>query len=344
MRAIEAAEISNVAAIAYSKRQLFTYSSDQSDFVPVPGKVALYRDATSRSVETYLGVVHENFPVLSNRRLAEILEPLSENWPIETVGALGDGDTVFFTLQSSNVSIAGDECRQFFVLVDYKTPGKALRLLETKVRIVCENTLMAALGAASMSITIPHQHGRFEANTAFYIDLRDQMVRAQVSSTAMFEQMAATPIARLSEQLGKPALPVVVNYVFPTPTAPPSSLQLMRDAVKVVTTNDALNLRASTAELRYERDRQAAIARQTDVLSLYERFNDEYPRAAGSAWALYNAVAEYADHRVGFKENYTTAFRGADALFGKRAGEKERALRALTESVVLVKAATAVPV
>lgn len=336
--AVEAADISGVAAVRYAKKNVSYLDAEAGRWVELP-EVALFREPTEASPRAYLGLVKPDFPVMSNHRLAEILDPLSRHWPIETCGLLGDGDTVFFTLQAEPVTIAGDDCNQFFVLVDYKTPGKALRLMETKVRIVCQNTLMAAISAASMSLRIPHKAGQVEADTAFYVDLRERMVRAQASSTEAFERMAQTPMTMLAHATGLPdPVAAVLGVVFPAPRTP-SKLTLVQDAQAALSLPDAdLTERERRMRQDYERQREAASSKRTDVVALYDRFNDEHPVAARSAWALYNAVVEYADHRVGYKENYTTAYRSQEALFGGRALEKERAYKALTDAAYLVRA------
>jgi hypothetical protein len=62
-------------------------------------KFALVRQPVADDMEPRLfGVCSADYEVVQNTELAEILDPLTRRWPVETAACLGLGETVLVTL------------------------------------------------------------------------------------------------------------------------------------------------------------------------------------------------------------------------------------------------------
>lgn len=326
---VEAVRMVGIDAHHVDKLPTFTVvaqGTPQQKVLRVPDQVALVRRPLGDDPDhRLLGTASEDYAIMQRLRLAEILEPLSREWPVESVGLLGQhGETIFFALQAGVTDVAGDEIKDFFVLSDTQLPGTALRMMHTPVRTVCQNTYDAGVRAASLSFRIPHLSASFEQQTTLIVEMMARMRGVMLTSSQVFGKMAETPVT--ADETTK-----VVTYAYPDPPVPlKARVRLQLETAFGPGIGD-LDDATREAMRRYDAGMARAETNRTQVAQLVERFNDEYPRAARTTWAVYNGVVEFADHRVGFRERESTRERGRSALFGSRADEKARAFTALTE-------------
>lgn len=76
--------------------------------------------------------------------------------PIESIGALGRGERFFITCEMKPFDVKGDEIKNFLLAVNPMTGGDAAKVRVTPVRVVCENTLIAATYQSVEVYTIIH--------------------------------------------------------------------------------------------------------------------------------------------------------------------------------------------
>lgn len=122
---------------------------------PVPGWHAIYRDDNS----DILGVVKSFRPQLVQNESTFLAfeQMLGKELDVETSAALGRGETVFGCFKiNETFDVLGDEVEHYFVVLNdhCKTDGK-VTVLNTPVRVVCQNTLSAALSNSVYKIRIP---------------------------------------------------------------------------------------------------------------------------------------------------------------------------------------------
>lgn len=327
-RASVAAKLVGIDQVRFGKRDLHAILDLESKQVmTLPGTRALVREAdpSDGSPVRFLGVCPEDYAIMNYAEACAMIDPLSELWPTETIGLLGDGSTMFLTLDAGDWEVAGDEHRGYWCFVDYKTPGKALRIFYVETRIVCRNTLQMGLRAANFTVKIPHRGGTFEADTKFYVDVTAQMRLAQGRTREAIQRLAETPMTPAQ-------MKAIIDLAYPLPPKP----QRMRVAELVpqaaFDADGSLSLPVARARQRYDATVERTRAYRSDVWLLTERVMDEFPRLAGMALAILNAGVEYADHRVGYRESEGAGFRAESALLGKRSLEKERLYAALVDA------------
>jgi len=289
--------------------------------IELPEKVALMREPVADDNQyRLLGTAGPDYAVIQNTEIARVLDGLTEEWPVETVGVLGKGETLFISLKAGRSEIAGDEVEDYFLVTDTKDGGTTLRILYTPVRVVCQNTLVAGIRAASTSAQLGHRQG-LEAEYNFRVNLMAQLRRSQDEVKAKLTHLAAM---RLAEQ----QVNDILATVYPEPTVPQKAALLseMEDAGQTHRFSADVLAKLQTVRERHEYASERVQAFRNAAEELYIRFNDEHPRNANTGWALYNAVVESADYRNGSSGDNISK----SAVFGNRAAEKSRAYAALT--------------
>ncbi len=149
------------------KRPLFTYdtenytgSPDKDIIIPeieVPDFYATIRNDT----EQVLGVVGKDYEVVQNVNAFEFFDSIvggKDGVLFETAGALGNGERIFITAKLPDyIRVGKDDLIQKYLFLTTSHDGcGSITAAFTPVRIVCANTLNAALRNHSNSIKIRH--------------------------------------------------------------------------------------------------------------------------------------------------------------------------------------------
>lgn len=324
MTTVEASAKIGLDKIVFSKHQVFTTIDGET--IEVPDQMAIVREATTHLPAAFVASCSAAYPIMQNTHIAQMLEGLSREWPVESAGLFGEhGETVFFALQAGTQEVAGDAVTDFFVITDTRRPGTSLRILYTPVRVVCQNTLALGISRASVAFKIPHIAGTFEEMTRLRVDMMAQMRGLSAGASLAFATLAKHTIDRED-------VAAALQHTYPEPPVPSKVVlsRQLREMGFVETPDQDASIKAALE--RYEAVVARTRAQRDDVTVLYEKFNDEFPRSANTAWALLNAVTEFADHRIGGSD---TRRRAASAMFGERAEEKARVYRALTTTGII---------
>lgn len=129
--------------------------------IAIPDHFAVVRtDPFDRSKVVPLGVVGDRYTPYQNEQLVQFLTDVVEQGGavIETAGALGNGERVFFSMRlPKDVLIGGRDLSQHYITVLAGHDGNfAIRVLVTTVRVICGNTWQAALGNNVASFVMRH--------------------------------------------------------------------------------------------------------------------------------------------------------------------------------------------
>lgn len=283
------------------------------------GKFALVRQPTPDDPNpAVFGLVGERYGVLQNADIAKALDPLAQQWPVETVGALGSGETVFLTLDAGQGTICGDEMRNFFLVSDTKGQGRSLRIAFTPVRVVCQNTLITGFSQATVSAAL--FHGRnVGRELEFRIDMFARLQQAKERTEAALASLCAKRV--VEDQVN-----AILTAAYPEPVKP-AKVRLgeeVRERGGLYTggVNPQMVAHLGDVESKWAYAVERVAAYRDAARELYYTFNDEHPHAAQTGWAIYNAVVETEDYRKGADSA------AESALFGLRAQAKARAFDA----------------
>ena len=183
------------ALFSVEKRELQfpTYSSEDCVWGFTPsGSYGLVRTDT----QDILGIVSKQYEIVQNESLLRMAEFIREEVDMDTVVVLSDGGKVCFTATLRGATqdiVRGDTVKRRivgFLGHDGKTGCGAMF---TNIRVVCTNTLAAAMSSATAKVSIRHKTG---ANDNFdqlitSIDTARETFNREVE---LFRQFAETPI------------------------------------------------------------------------------------------------------------------------------------------------------
>lgn len=274
------------------QRPLFTTGADGQS-VKVEGKVANIR-ATDDQV---LGVVGDRYKIIQNEALFDFSDALLDAGAVyETAGSLRGGKRVFISMEvPEGVSVPGDNgAVRSYVLVTNGHDGlHPMRAVVTPVRVVCQNTLNAALGSVRSSFTLRHtakMEGRIaEARRALGI-AHDFMVEFQAGAAKLIEKEISFDVADR-----------LIASIFP-----------LGDE---------------------EMDKGEKFSRRANETRAILRNAENLDGVRETGWGVYNAIAEYLDHGVKYRGgSAATALdaRAESILFdGYAVKTKEKALAAV---------------
>jgi phage/plasmid-like protein (TIGR03299 family) len=140
------------------------YTADENGaLVTVQGRNAVVRTNPVDGKLNVLGDVGENYQIIQNEQHAEFLDALVDEAGahFETAGAIDGGRRVFITMRlPGHISIGGvDKVDQYVAAINSHDGSLAYTFMVTPIRIVCQNTLNLAFGAASHTTRIRHTSG-----------------------------------------------------------------------------------------------------------------------------------------------------------------------------------------
>jgi len=260
-----------------------------ADMQPIAGYQAITRMDTGRT----LSVMTETYTPIQNESLIRIAEALHEDINMDAVCVLSDGKKVTFTARIRGAEgdvVPGDPVQQYLIGCTSHDGSIPFQLLFSPIRVVCQNTLSAALGLASNqrhrdnSIRIRHTKNadRLIQRLPELVDVRR---RQFIGGLDELRHMAATPCTMAQFRQ-------YISNVFAD--------QLQG------TVNDVRGDK-STARPKVLEDLPAwpSVRRKFDG----DAIGSDLPSATGTAWGAYQAVTEYITHESGRSKNRIDAAR-----------------------------------
>lgn len=283
--------------------------------VVVEDKVVLLREPTPDDQGyLFLGTASPDYEVVQNMDVAVALDQLTDVWPVETMGALDKGKTMFASLDAGEVMVAGEMVHQYFLATNTNDGGTSMKIMFTPVRVVCQNTLVTGMASATVSASLNHKTGVVDSMKA-RMDMIKKLQQASVTTLESFEKLAACALDETGTRQ-------VLEFTYPYPKKPSKVTSLEGIDEKDIALVGALYAEANQAQSLWEYYCDRAEAFRSGAMELFNKINDEHSAIAGSAYALFNAVVESADYRVGTDSVFSSS------LFGPRAQEKKRAFQA----------------
>ncbi len=136
-----------------SKQPIYT-----ADMAEIQGFHRIQRDDNGKT----LGVVGSKYRTIQNADGFDFADAIigDQSAKFTTAGSLYGGKTVFILAKlDQEVFVAGDKIEPYFLLKNTHDGSGSLKVLTTPVRVVCQNTLNAAVGGAKNAFAIRHTSG-----------------------------------------------------------------------------------------------------------------------------------------------------------------------------------------
>jgi phage/plasmid-like protein (TIGR03299 family) len=295
-------------------------------------QVALVRmPRTNEGSYKILGNAGKNFEVVQNMEIAAMLNPLAQEWEVETVGALGDGEQFFICLNAGNVGVAGEEIRQYLLVNNNHDGKRSLNIALTPVRTVCENTLIAGINSAVLSAKIPHR-SEIRTDAKFTLDIITSVRKQQQT---MLEEFRAMALKKAVDADVK----AILEAAYPDPR--PTRKQMVSHIIVndqslsgLVNDNrtiaDALltKIKAHGSELQARQEKAEAL--RGLALERYDILNQEHTAIGGTVWGAYQAVTEVENYRGDGGKGTANSI-----LWGERAANMGRAYGKCRELITI---------
>jgi phage/plasmid-like protein (TIGR03299 family) len=240
-----------------------------------------------------LSVMTETYTPIQNESLIRIAEALHEDINMDAVCVLSDGKKVTFTARIRGAEgevVPGDPVEQYLIGCTSHDGSIPFQLLFSPVRVVCMNTLSAALGVATSrrhcnnSLRIRHTK-----NADNLIRRLPELVDARrhqfLGGLDELRQMASTPCSMLQFR-------TYISTVF---------------ADQLQGTVNKIRGDKSTARPKVLEDLPAWASLQCKFEG--EAIGADLLASSGTAWSAYQAVTEYLSHDAGKSKNKAEATR-----------------------------------
>lgn len=154
--AMTSAEVVEKANLNYKVAKTPLFINPNPDIsVEIPNVVATYRT----DLNIPLGLVTDRYEIVQNEDAFTFFDPIIERGEAiyQTAGVLGNGERVFITAKlPDDIQVAGEKVEQYLLITNGHDGKNAVRIGFTPIRVVCNNTLTAALGDLKNSHTIFH--------------------------------------------------------------------------------------------------------------------------------------------------------------------------------------------
>lgn len=247
-----------------------------------------------------LAVVGQRYHTYQNEQLFAFGDNLLDGGGVwESAGSINDGRTVFgsMTLPREIVldpSGCADTVKSYLLVTTSHDGSSAIQAMTTPVRVVCQNTLNAALAGAKQSYKVRHTataQGRVDqARTALGISF-SYLDRFEEEARALFET------AITDKQFND-----IVEALYPTPDPQSAKVSLTKHSNKIDIINDLYFSGQTNATIK------------------------------GTAWGAYNALTERIDYyRMGRKGTDNGIMAGASGFDPVVNAEKNKILSAVKE-------------
>jgi phage/plasmid-like protein (TIGR03299 family) len=275
----------------------------QSGLIQAEGFKVLVRKDTKQT----LGVHGMGYTPFQNVQAFEFADALIENGALfESAGGLGNGERIWCLARvpSADFTVGQNDRHEMYLLVATSHDGSlATTVTVTDVRVVCQNTLTAALGMGNSKA-----EGKLKIKHTKSADMKIEQAKRMISGTIQTAETLRDKLTNLANvKLSKDTYTAIVDKLFP----------IAKDASKVSVTRRENML--------------------SEILASYQ-LNDSnaYPEQAGTAYALLNAITDYTDHLRGTRRTdgqNEQAARSESALFGSGNQLKSNALETIYDLV-----------
>jgi phage/plasmid-like protein (TIGR03299 family) len=236
------------------------YTRVDGEEIHLDKKFLTYRNHPKKGL-TALGVVGSRYTPIQNLEAFEFLNHIADETGavFETAGSLGNGERVFMTMKFPESMMIGgvDTINNYIMAVNSHDGSSAFVVAVTPIRAVCTNTVRLALQQAKSRVSLKHTIG---AST------KVQQARETLGVVFRYQDEFEKEVNEmLSVKITDKQYTEFVKTLIPEPKMKDPSERMVNSVEK----------------------------KRGELMALWKAPTQE--NVAGTAWAAYNAVAEWSD-------------------------------------------------
>lgn len=230
-----------------------------------------------------IGVVSEDYELITPDLVAQIWDD-EVGLPVETLAFLKRGATVFVTGKLPAFDVAGEPVENYLICNNPMDGKGSASGHVANIRVVCQNTLRAAMQNSSSSFKIEHRKGSAQA-------LAKWLGETYRSALMTLDVMEETYNVLAKKRVERVKVEWIVTELYPYPQFPNPEKPRTTEWDSVV---KGYEYRLDWVER----------ARRT-VMQLYDGAGTGLDNRAtgGTAWGAWNAVAEFETYRRGTSDS-----------------------------------------
>ena len=305
-KAMNSEEAMRLGGLDYMVRKADVYASFPNkalgveafaiDYNKVPNKFVTYREDT----EQMFGMVTDRYEIVQNIDGFKFFDDIvgAGKAIFETAGVLGNGETVFITAKLPDYIRVGngDDIIEKYLLLTMNHSGEgSIMATFTPIRVVCNNTMSAALNYSRNIIKIRHTKSAKD-NLEKGMELLNLANILSANSQTIFNTLAVTAMSDIQTK----------DYIH--------TLFLTKDELQLVATN-----KGDIETVDEISTRKKNIVRD---VKLYNQQGTGQDMVEGTAWGAYNAVTGYFQNVKNYTSDevkFKNIMGGADAQIGQKA-------------------------
>lgn len=238
-------------------------------------------------------VVGKDYAEITHFDFLKAWDRATNKAPIETIGLLGKGETLFVTTKLPKFDVKGDEIDSYLLAYNPLTGIDALTGRETDIRVVCQNTLSLSASSFAQQLRVIHYAGAGEQLEKWLHRVWSERIEKQAVLKEAYAILA-------EYKPDSNAVIDVLEATYPVARQPEADEK----------TTEGLEKLAA-----WQRANERQIDHQSAVNNLFEGtgIGSDLKSARGTGWGLWNAVVEYEDYSKPRRLSSSTVFgAGAD--------------------------------
>jgi len=249
-------------------------------------KYAIYRKPTKQD-KKYRQIsdrVGKDYEILQPSQLAKILDPISKQYPVETIGVDGNGKKLYMTLNLGNSKIANEDHELYWLIVDSRDGQGKFQMAFTPIRVVCQNALVSARDSASITLALNHRKG-IHSEVRDFSRMFNQLLTKQEETIEAMNSMA-------TNKLKKKDVTEIIEHAYQEPKVS----QRINNRKNLEMSPNMIKKQLEDFSVHEKKKSNIQIIRD-NAMDRYNVFNEEHPKLARTSWAIYNAIVETEDFR-----------------------------------------------
>lgn len=237
------------------------------------GKIPGYFATVRKDTKDALGIVSTDYHVVQNHEAFTFFDSIVDKGEAiyQTAGALGKGEKIFITAKlPSDILVHGEQVENYLLLTSGHDGKSAIQCGFTSVRVVCQNTLNAAIRGLQNKVTILH-----------FSNAKDKLYTA---SKVM--GMASKYVVQLNDSFNKMATVKITD-------------QQLRGFIEQVMKPSKEIINPETLEKEYSKIFNNKVDEMMEFALHHDTQNTE--AAKNTVWGAYNAISGYYGYLKGYK-------------------------------------------